>query len=358
MKKRLIVAVDVDDVLAVCAQAALDRWNAETGQNVQVTDILGWAGNEYGWVKYFDDPNFVAAQPMVPGAQQFVKALLKRGCDVVIATAVPMHLAHVRAQWIANYFPEISQNNIIIGKRKELYDVDVLIDDAAHNILASKARYPILMRKPWNQNVTGLMAANDFDECLNLIDTIMRQNGYVEFNEPTDVVCLVGPSGSGKHKVIQALQDEGYVVPRIFTTNPSVTQKYYRVIDKNVFEHEKAMHHYAETTSYAGYYYGIRMRDMVHYMSDPRRKSVRLVIPIDLCGANALKRVYGGRVKTVYLKRARAELVLNILQKNISDEEKQLRILALDGEERNEELCDYSILNTNIADVVRQIKAI
>ena len=358
MKKRLVVAVDVDDVLAVCAQAALDRWNAETGQSVQVTDILGWASDEYGWVKYFDDPEFVANQPVVPGAQQFIKALFKRECDVVIATAVPMHLAHIRAQWIANHFPEISRNNIIIGKRKELYNVDVLIDDAAHNILSSQARYPILMRKPWNQNVTGLLAANDFDDCLNLIDTIMHQNYYVKSVVPTDVVCLIGPSGSGKHDVIRELQNEGYHVPRIFTTNPSVTQKYYRVISKDVFESEKAMHHYAETTSYAGYYYGIRMQDMVCHMADRRRRPVKLVIPIDLCGANALQRIYGESVKTVYLKRSRAELVLNILRKNISDEEKKLRILALDGEERNEELCDYSITNENIADVVRQIKTI
>ena len=186
----------------------------------------------------------------------------------------------------------------------------------------------------------------------------MRQNDYVKSVVPTDVICLIGPSGSGKHDIIRALQNEGYHVPRIFTTNPSVTQKYYRVISKDVFEREKAMHHYAETTSYAGYYYGIRMQDMVCHMADRRRRPVKLVIPIDLCGANALQRIYGESVKTVYLKRSRAELVLNILRKNISDEEKKLRILALDGEERNEELCDYSITNENIADVVRQIKTI
>ena len=48
---------------------------------------------------------------------------------------------------------------------------------------------------------------------------------------------------------------------------------------------------------------------------------------------------------------------MNILQKNIPESEKTLRILALDGEERNEELCDYSVVNTSIDDVVAQIQA-
>ena len=92
-------------------------------------------------------------------------------------------------------------------------------------------------------------------------------------------------------------------------------------------------------------------------MADRRKKIVKLVIPIDVCGANALQRIYGECVKTVYLKRSRAELVMNILQKNIPEGEKTLRILALDGEERNEELCDYSVANTSIDDVVAQIQA-
>lgn len=357
-KKRLVVGLDVDDTIGVCMAAALSRWEDESGVSLTPYDVTGWVGAEAGWTKYFADPDFVLNQPVCPGAQNFVRELIKRGCDVLITTAVPMNVASARAAWVQKNFPEIKPENFIIGKRKDIYALDVMIDDAAHNILSSKAKYPILMRKPWNQNVTGLMAANDFDDCLNLIDTIMRQNGLMESVVPTDVVCLVGPSGSGKHEVIQALREQGYTVPRIFTTNKAVSQDYYRVITKERFEEEKEARHYAETTSYAGQYYGIRMEDMVGHMSARRKKPVKLVIPIDLCGANALQRIYGECVKTVYIKRPRAELVMNILQKNIPESEKTLRILALDGEERNEELCDFSILNNSVTEVVQQIEAI
>lgn len=357
MKKKLKIALDVDDVLGVCMASAVTLWNGETGASMTPYDVTGWC-SEAGWLKYFSDETFVATQAVSDGAKWFVQELIKRGCDVLVTTAVPMGVAEARTQWIMKNFPEINPGNIIIGKRKDIYDVDIMIDDAAHNILNSRAKYPILMRKPWNQHVTGLMAVNNFEECLNLIDTIMRQNGYIESSEPTDVVCLVGPSGSGKHDIINALRGEGYIVPRIFTTNPAVKQDFYRIVDKSAFEQEKAAHHYAETTSYAGYYYGIRMEDMVDLMAARRRKQVKLVIPIDICGANALKRIYGECVKTVYVRRNRGELVMNILQKDIPDKEKTLRILALDGEERNEELCDYSVTHTTTASVVQQIKAI
>lgn len=357
-KRKFTVAFDVDDCLAVCMQAAMDRWNAETGSNLSPYDVTGWAGNDSGWTKYFSDEDFVLNQPVAPGAKTIVRELLRRGCDILVMTAVPLNVAHARFQWLQKHFPEIKPDNIIIGKRKDVCAVDILIDDAAHNILKSKARFPILMRKPWNKEVTGLMAANDFEDCLNLIDTIMRQNGFCESVVPTDVVCLIGPSGSGKHDIIKRLCDDGYTVPRIYTTNPSVCQNYYKVVSQDVFEQEKEMRHYAETTSYAGFYYGIRMEDMVHLMSQRRITPQKIVIPIDVCGANALQRIYGDCVKTVYIKRDRNSLVYSILNKPISDAEKTLRIVALNAEERNESLCDYSVQFTTLDEVVENIKSI
>lgn len=355
MKKKLTVALDVDDVLALCGPYALERWRNETGESITQYQVTGWVGAEAGWTKYFADPEFVASQPVIPGAKEFVHELIRRGCDIMVITAVPLHVASVRAGWLAKNFPEIKQENIILGRRKDVCTVDILVDDGAHNILSSPARFPILMRKPWNQHVTGVLAANNFDDCLNLIDTIMRQNGFTEDVVPADVVCLVGPSGSGKTEIIDKLIEEGWRVPRIFTTSASANKPYYKKISKAEFEDNHSENFYAETTSYAGEYYGIRLDDMVGYMS---KRTAPMVIPTDVCGANALMRIYGNCVKTVYIKRDRPALVAGILAKQMSDEEKAMRILALDGEERNEDLCDYSIRFDDVANVVQKIKQI
>lgn len=356
--KSCTIALDVDDTLASCVQAAQKRYCAETGITLSQYDVTCWADENVPWTKYFTDADFVATQPVLPGARDFVRALLNRGCDVLITTAVPLEMTPIREQWVRDNFPEINPDNILIGKRKDIFTVDIMIDDAAHNILNSRAKYPILMRKPWNQNVTGLMAANDFDDCLNLIDTIMRQNGFTPTQSSADVVCLVGPSGSGKHGIIRELREQGYVVPQIVTTNPLALQDYYRIITKQEFEAQKDAGLFAETTSYAGHYYGITTFEMSCYMDNRKANDAKLVIPIDVCGANALQRLYGDCVKTVYVKRSRGELVMSILRKSIPEEEKKLRILALDGETRNEELCDVSISNISVDDAVRQIAAI
>lgn len=353
MKRKLSIALDVDEVLAVCIEYAIQRWNAESGANLSIYDIDGWGTGNDGWTKYFKDESFVLNQPVVPGAQTFVQELIRRGCDVLIITAVPPNVANARVQWIRTHFPEIKPDNIIIGKRKDICVTDVLIDDAAHNILHSQASFPILMRKPWNKEVTGCLAANDFNDCLHLIDSISRQRGFNASMVPTEVVCLVGPSGSGKHKIIAKLIEEGYTVPCIYTTNPAAKQSYYKVVTQSQFE--QGMRHFTETTSYAGFYYGTRTKDWVRLMSENKCK---IVIPIDVCGANALQRMYGERVKTVYIKRNRSELVYNILQKPLSDKEKTLRIGALDAEEKNEYLCDYSIPFTTLDEIVNKIKEI
>lgn len=355
--RKFTVAFDVDDVLGVCAQAALDSWCQESGQTFSLYDITGWVGPECPWTKYFADPEFVLNQPVNPGAQRIIRELIHRGVDVMVITAVPMCVASARGEWIKKHFPEIPESNIIMGKRKDICAVDVLVDDAAHNILNSRAKYPILMRKPWNQEVTGVTAVNDFDECLNMIETIMRQSGFTNDTTPTDIICLVGPSGTGKTEVISALHEAGYITPQICTTNQAqaASQSYYKYVERESFQQQKDAHNFVETTSYAGEYYGIRMETIVDIFTGPN-KGRKLVIPIDICGANALQRAYGSRVKTVYIKRSRPELVAKILAKDISDQEKALRILALDKEERNESLCDACVVWSSLQQVVDEIR--
>ena len=50
-----------------------------------------------------------------------------------------------------------------MGARKDKLDVDILFDDGMHNILKSNAAYPILMRRPWNQSASGMLAVNNYD---------------------------------------------------------------------------------------------------------------------------------------------------------------------------------------------------
>ena len=156
MRRKLRVGLDCDEVLAMCNAPALERLNDEIGSSYTIYDVDGWAASDEKLEernKYFSDEEFVANQPVVEGARSFVTSLIDRGCEIFVITAVPGNVTKARHEWLTRNFPEVPDENIIFGKRKDIMNVDVLVDDAAHNILSSNAPFPILLRKPWNKDV-------------------------------------------------------------------------------------------------------------------------------------------------------------------------------------------------------------
>ena len=91
---------------------------------------------------------------------------------------------------------------------------------------------------------------------------------------------------------------------------------------------------------YAGHGFGSKKSDV-----DDILKSGKTVLAImDICGAMSLKTHYKD-VVTVYVKRDKRELLSSILEKNSTNEDKVNRIISIDDERRNEEICDYVVEN-------------
>ena len=78
---------------------------------------------------------------------------------------------------------------------------------------------------------------------------------------------------------------------------------------------------------------------------------------MDICGAMSLK-THFKNVTTVYIKREKRELMANILRKNSSIEDKVNRLMAIDYEQQNAEICDYVINFETYADAVAQLREI
>ena len=67
---------------------------------------------------------------------------------------------------------------------------------------------------------------------------------------------------------------------------------------------------------------------------------------MDICGAMSLKTNFK-KVSTVYIKKDKRELLKSIIDENCSSEDKVNRIISIDDERRNEEICDYAVDNLN-----------
>ena len=75
---------------------------------------------------------------------------------------------------------------------------------------------------------------------------------------------------------------------------------------------------------------------------------------MDICGAMALK-THFPKVTTVYIQQNKRVLLENLLQKPLSLDEKVRRILALEAEEKNAEICDYVVKADDFAAAAKEI---
>ena len=67
------------------------------------------------------------------------------------------------------------------------------------------------------------------------------------------------------------------------------------------------------------------------------------VIPIDICGALTLKNRYRSGALLAFVRRRREQVILDIITRDLEPKDKTCRILSLDDEYRNEELCDLTV---------------
>ncbi len=349
MKKyRLRVGLDVDDILYDCNAYALEKLNKEKNITppLSIHDIRAWGNNNSAVderVAYFSDPEFVKDQPLLPGAADFVRQL-SRVADVFFVTAVPPACMSARALRLVKDFPEIPPEHILIGTRKDIVHLDILLDDGAHNIVRTPATYPVLYRRPWNAHLSGLLSVNSYDDFLHLVDMI-RHSFLAETPDLSrgGVVCLVGPTGSGKNAVARALSTSfGMQKPQTTTTRPRREDEEdasYRFLDERAFIAEQEAGKFLETTVYSNHRFGTTKADIDTILE----KGGTAVIPIDICGALTLKNTYRAAALLVFLRRERPAVIHQIVTRPLSPEDKTCRILSLDDEYRNEELCDVSI---------------
>lgn len=359
--KPLRVALDCDDVLVPCIDMALEiqQKKYKFDPPLTIDEVTAWApaGIRSDCIlECFEKPAFFKKQVPYDGAQDFVRKLSSKA-EVYIMTAVPKCAMGIRVDMINKYFPEIDSNHIILTSSKDMVEVDVLLDDAPHNILSTKAKFPVVMKRPWNNNFTGILSVNSYEEFLVLIDEIQNRFEVTRFdNDSPCIVGLVGMSGSGKTAIAQGLVKTGdYVQPKSFTDRPRRDEEdSYNFVSTEEFAKLKESGEIFESTIYAGHSYG----SSASAIRDILKSGKSVVIPIDICGAIALK-THFKNVITVFVNRDKRSLVSAILNRTCSVEDKTNRIMSMDVEIKNAEICDYVISNDNdLDDVIAELLSV
>lgn len=333
------IGLDWDDVVAPFNSIACRLTNEKYGTDIVLDDIDSWEniGKGSKIKEFYNQPILYKVQAeSIPEANIRAVRELEKIADVYFITAVYQPFMSERAKLIAETFPELGCERVILGAAKHLVQFDIILDDNIKNVLDSSAQYPVLMRKPWNNKMTGLLSVNNMDEFVTLVRHILFREKTVEKRIPR-VIALVGPTGSKKNAIAQALVSEydGY---SLVTQYSSKKSNNYQYLPKDEFKKQNFFEH----TFYGGVEFGTKFEDIKAVLDS----GLNPVMPLDMCGAIGMKRYFPTSI--IYVNRSKESLLYNIVANDaLSNDEKVLRIASIDAERKNKEICDHVINDTS-----------
>lgn len=368
-KTKLTIALDVDDVLMPCISKAAVTVGERLGIRISYEECVAYNFTNFPkdiaacFFEVMAEPEFYQDQVPYEGAVEFINALLDAGHEVVIASAVPPLMMGIRSEVMLRMFPRLNPRNIMLGARKDLLHVDFLLDDAMHNIEKSPARYPVIMTRPWNADAEGYLRANSYEEFLELVEKVAEAPADSEKPATaghTGLVCLVGPTGSGKTFICDELvKNPLFKKARAVTTKEKVNNdqhgKDYIIVTDEQFAKYQKNGALLGVTDHGDYKHGILKSEIPAIWA----KGKVAIKPVDMAGAEACKTEYGDRCVTVYIRRNKQDIIQAILERDISNESKAEQLLRLEQEFDNELLCDWTVSNNGSLDhAVQQVMRI
>lgn len=179
-KKRGIIGVDQDDVLAELIPKWIEYYNKFYGDNLTPDDIKSWDIHQYTkpkcGEKMYDILNihkFYRDLKVVDHSQRVLKDLSEEYDIFVITDAMATRMSFKsKFDWLQEHFPFISKKNYIFTGNKSIFAGDYLIDDGVHNLEVFKGK-GLLFSRPHNlsnttfERVEGWLGVEEYFNKIN-----------------------------------------------------------------------------------------------------------------------------------------------------------------------------------------------
>jgi len=170
------ILLDMDGILCDLTGKWFSLYNEEYGDDLRVDALKEWGPHKFAKAgkaiyKYLARPGFFRDLEPLPGAVAGVRALCRRGHEVVIVTAARKGHGD-KLEWIRRHLPFLPRDHVVFAHRKELIRGDLLFDDAPHNLEAfAPYGVPVAMAYPYNETVP-YTRVRDWPEFLALVDRL------------------------------------------------------------------------------------------------------------------------------------------------------------------------------------------
>lgn len=364
-RPRPAVLLDVDGVLLPCAELGVERWNEEHPEEppMHIEEITGYGriGTRVDdLLAYYAEEDFYKKQQPYPGAKAFVETL-NTLYDVYFLTAVPDNVVKLRATQLRRFFPSVPKDHVFFGSVKERFMADFSLDDCPDHILSQydsgAVKHPVIMRRPWNESLSGIMSVNHYDDFLTFIRLVQEmQNPSIPeaVEKGPKVIALVGPAGSDKGALCSELLACGMDrLPSYTTAEPRADEPAgYTHVSVEEFRRRLNDGEFVESTAYGHHYYGISKNGVEEVLQGKNHA----VTVVDICGAVTLKRLFGQRCLMVYVKRSQDALLEDMINKHEGGE-LRVRLQSLAAERKNRELCDITLRNNHVKEAAEALCA-
>jgi len=152
------LGLDVDSVLCDTMPLLLEKINREHGTTITPLDAVEWDFQVEDTtfdaliLAAFRDAELLLSLPPMKDSQRIVKMLAK-DFDIVVVTSRKELTVDATKVWVEKHFGPLQV--IHTGDSKNGHALDILVDDAPHNVVpfATSGRPAILFDQPWNQEV-------------------------------------------------------------------------------------------------------------------------------------------------------------------------------------------------------------
>lgn len=155
-RRRLRIAIDMDDTMADAVSEHLRRYNTAFGTSMTAADLVG--RNLEDWCPpahrdaAFDmlDASFFADLALFPDCEAVVRELSERHDVYIVSAAMDVPVSfEAKFQWLQRHFPFIPPARMVFCGDKGIIDTDYLIDDQPRHFENFRGR-PLLFSAPHN----------------------------------------------------------------------------------------------------------------------------------------------------------------------------------------------------------------
>jgi 5'(3')-deoxyribonucleotidase/uncharacterized protein with PQ loop repeat len=142
-KKRLRIAIDMDETIADSLKEHIRRYNAEFAEMISTDHLYGKHLEELvpcdrrEAVRHaVRDESFFDCLDVIDGAKQVIEELVHEHQVFIVSAAmeIPESLS-AKHRWLRKHFPFVPDSNVVFCGNKGIIDADYLIDDEARHFV-------------------------------------------------------------------------------------------------------------------------------------------------------------------------------------------------------------------------------